>query len=189
MSLAMLIIMIVLDQYTFDNFHKDRDNIYRINTNALRVAGYGEPYASTPLPLAKAIADDYTFADKIVRFDRWFSGDAVHGNVNVPLSGMMTEPSFFEVFNFPLERGDASTALKDPKSIVLTHAAAEKLFGQQDAMGQTISFGDYGEFQVTGVLKPFIAKTHFEFEVLGSLESAAIAGERRKDRDCSRELE
>jgi putative ABC transport system permease protein len=174
MSLALLIITIVRDQYTFDNFHKDRDKIYRVNTMALRVNGGSEPYASTPLPLAKAISDDYTFADKIVRFDRWFRGDASHGNVNVPLKGMMTDASFFEVFNFPLEKGDASTALKDSKSIVLTHAAAEKLFGQADPLGQTITFGDYGEFQVTGVLKPFIEKTHLEFEVLGSLEALPL---------------
>jgi len=171
MSLALLIITIVRDQYTFDNFHKHRDKIYRVNTMALRVNGNTERYASTPLPLAKAISDDYTFADKVVRFDRLFRGDAIHGNVNVPLNGMMTDPSFFEVFNFPLEKGDVTTALKDSRSIVLTHAAAEKLFGQQDPMGQSITFGDYGEFQVTAVLKPFIEKTHLEFEVLGSLEA------------------
>src|ERR1051326_7656631 len=117
MSLALLIITIVRDQYTFDSFHKDRNNIYRVNTMALRVNGGQEPYASTPLPLAKAMSDDYTFADKIVRFDRWFRGDAIHGNVNVPLRGMMTDPSFFEVFNFPFEKGDAATALKDSRGI------------------------------------------------------------------------
>lgn len=174
MSLALLIIMIVRDQYTFDNFHKDRDKIYRINTMAIRTNGDTEPYASTPIPLAKAIADDYTFTDRVVRFNRWFSGDAIYGSVNVPMSGMMTDPSFFEVFNFPLEKGDAATALKDPKGMVLTHKAAIKLFGDRDPLGQTISYGKFGEFHVTGVLKPFINKTHLEFEVLGSLEALPL---------------
>src|ERR1700755_59028 len=72
MSLALLIIMIVRDQYTFDNFHHDSDKIYRINTMALRTNGGAEPYASAPIPLAKAIAEEYTFTDKVVRFNRWF---------------------------------------------------------------------------------------------------------------------
>ncbi len=174
MSLALLIIMIVRDQYTFDNFHHDRDNIYRINTRAIRVEGYSEPYASSPMPLGKAIADDYVFAEKIVRLDRAFSSDATYGSVTVPMRGLMSETSFFEVFNFPLEKGDASTALKDPKGIVLTHNAAEKLFGTHDPLGQPISYGPYGEFHVTGVMKPFISKTHFEFDLLGSLEALPL---------------
>lgn len=174
MSLALLIIMIVRDQYTFDNFHANSDRIYRINTNAIRTNGAVEPYASAPIPLGKAIVEDYTFTDKVVRFDRWFRGDAVYGNVNVPLSGMMTESSFFEVFNFPLEKGDPATALKDPKGLVLTQRAAEKLFGNEDPLGKEIRYGDYGDFHVTGVLKPFVNKTHFEFEVLGSLQALPL---------------
>src|ERR1700754_4508217 len=85
MSLSMLIIMIVRDQYTFDNFHNDSDKIYRVNTRALRTNGDTEPYASVPLPLGKAVAEEYTFADKVVRFEGWFRGDAVYGSVNVPL--------------------------------------------------------------------------------------------------------
>lgn len=171
MSLGLLIIMIVRDQYTFDNFHKDPDKIYRVNTRALRTNGDSEPYASAPLPLGRAIADDYTFAEKVVRLEGWFRGDAVYGSVNVPLRGFISEPSFFEVFNFPFEKGDLATALKDPKGIVLTHTAAEKLFGNQEPMGQTFTLGQYGEFHVTGVLKPLISKTHFEFEVIASLEA------------------
>lgn len=182
MSLALLIIMIVRDQYTFDNFHHNRDNIYRINTMALRVSGDTEPYASTPIPLGNAIAEGYTFADKVVRFNRWFGSDAVYGNVNVPMNGMMTESSFFEVFNFPLEKGDPATALSDPKGFVLTHDAAEKLFGNEDPLGKEINYGAYGDFHVTGVLKPFINKTHFEFDVLGSLEALPLLEKEGKAR-------
>jgi putative ABC transport system permease protein len=171
MSLGLLIIMIVKDQFTFDNFHDNADRIYRINTRALRTNGGTEPYASAPLPLAKALSDDYTYAEKVVRINRGFSGDAIYGSVNIPLSGFMADQSFFEVFNFPFEKGDPSTALKDPKGIVLTKGAAEKLFGKQEPLGLTISFGKLGEFHVTGVLKPFISKTHFEFEVIGSMEA------------------
>jgi putative ABC transport system permease protein len=174
MSLALLIIMIAKDQYTFDNFHNDADRIYRVNTMALRTDGGQEPYASAPLPLGKAIAEDHTFADKVVRINGRFGGDATFGSVNVGLRGIMTEPAFFEVFNFPLEKGNPGTALQDAKGIVLTHSAAEKLFGRQEPLGQTITVGKYGEFHVTGVLQPFISKTHFEFEIIGSMKALPL---------------
>lgn len=168
MSLGLLIILIVKEQYTFDTFHKDTDRIYRINTLALRVTGDSEPYATVPLPVGHAIRDEYTFTDEVVCINRWFNGDAVYGNVNVPVQGLFADPSFLKVFNFPLDRGNPSTALNEPNSLILTKTAAERIFGKAEPLGQTMTIGGYGEFVVTGVLKEFISKTHFDFEVMAS---------------------
>lgn len=182
MSLSMLIILIIKEQYTYDNFHSDSDRIYRVNTNALRVEGGSEPYASSPLPLGRVLKEEYTFTENIVRINRRLNGDAVYGNVNVPVQGLMVDPSFFEVFNFPLAKGNPATALSEPNSLVLTPQAAERIFGTSEPLGQSISISGYGEFKITGVLKEFQSKTHFEFEVLGSttalpaFEQAGIIG-------------
>ncbi|MBK5278327.1 MAG: ABC transporter permease [Bacteroidia bacterium] len=169
MSLGMLIILIVKEQYTFDNFHRDVDRIYRVNTMALRTGGGGEPYASTPLPIGQVLKDDYSFTESVVRVNRSLRGDAVYGNVNVPLQGLMVDPSFLEVFSFPLEKGNPSTVLTEPNSLVLTQEAAEKIFGKKEPLGQTMTLKGFGEFVVTGVLQKFNGKTHFEFEALASL--------------------
>src|SRR5689334_17047232 len=84
MSLGLLIIIIVKEQYSFDNFHKDADRIYRVNTKALRTNGGTEDYASTPLPLGKILKDDYSFAEDVVRLNRRLNGDIVYGNTRVP---------------------------------------------------------------------------------------------------------
>jgi putative ABC transport system permease protein len=167
MSLALLVILVIREQYTYDNFHVDAERIYRVNTRALRVNGGSEDYASTPAPIG-AVLKDYAFAEQVVRLNMRFSSDAEYGNVNVPLRGLLVDPAFLQIFNFPLEKGNPATALREPNSMVLTQAAAEKLFGRREAVGQTIKFGSYGEFVVTGVLKAFPSKTHFDFEVLGS---------------------
>jgi putative ABC transport system permease protein len=180
MSLAMLIILIVKEQYTFDNFHRDSDRIYRVNTRANRVEGYTWDYASAPMPLGNAINDHYTFAEKVVRVNRYFNGEASHGNVTVPMNGLMVDPSFFEVFNFPLQKGNPATALAEPNGLVLTQKAAEKIFGKSDAIGKTVSISGYGDFMVTGVLQEFASKTHFAFEMLGST-TALPAIEKHKD--------
>lgn len=180
MSLSMLIILIVKEQYTYDTFHTDSERIYRVNTNALRVEGGIEPYASTPFPLGRVLKEEYTFAEKVVRINRRLNGDVVYGNVNVPVEGLLVDPSFFEVFNFPLEKGNPVTALSEPNGLVITQQTAERIFGKTEPLGQTLSLNGYGEFTVTGVLKEFASKTHFEFQVLGStsalpaLEQAGI---------------
>lgn len=168
MSLSMLIILIVKEQYTYDTFHKDSEQIYRVNTNALRVEGGIEPYASTPFPLGRVLKEEYTFADNVVRINRRLNGDAVYGNVNVPVQGLVVDPSFFEIFNFPLEKGNPATALSEPNGLVITQQTAERIFGKTEPLGQTLSIDGYGGFTVTGVLKEFASKTHFEFQVLGS---------------------
>src|SRR5690242_5969686 len=79
MSLCMLIILIVSEQLTFDNFHQDRARIYRVNTNAIRVEGGREPYASSPLPLGHVLKEEYAFAENVVSINRRLSGDATFG--------------------------------------------------------------------------------------------------------------
>src|SRR5688572_12626234 len=103
MSLGMLIILIVKEHLTYDNFHRDTDRIYRVNTMALRVEGESEPYASAPLPISRVLKEEYTFTEDVVAISRRLNGDAIYGNVNVPIGGLIVDPSFLHVFNFQLE--------------------------------------------------------------------------------------
>src|SRR5688500_18717243 len=88
MSLGLLIILIVKEQYTYDNFHHEPDRIYRVNTRALRVGGGSEDYASAPLPLGRVLKEEYAFAEHVVAVNRSLRGDAVYGSINVPLYGL-----------------------------------------------------------------------------------------------------
>jgi putative ABC transport system permease protein len=173
MSLAMLIIMIIRDQFAFDNFHQDSDRIYRVNTK-LNDSDWGIiDFASAPLPMAQALSE-YAFTEEVVRVNRQLYGDATFGNVSVPLKGLIVDPSFVTIFNFPLSKGDAESALDNPNSLILTHEAAQKMFGSEDPIGKTISISKFGEFTITGVLAKLKGKTHFEFEVLCSASSLPI---------------
>jgi putative ABC transport system permease protein len=179
MSLCMLILLIVKEQYTYDNFHKDTDRIYRVNTMAVRVNGEREPYASSPLPLGASLKDEYSFAENVVRFNRQLNADAVYGNVNVPIRGLFTDPEFFDVFNFEFEKGNPASALTEPNCLVITQETAHKIFGQQEPLGQTISLKGYGEFVITGVLKKFASKTHFDFQALASMAALPLLEKQR----------
>jgi putative ABC transport system permease protein len=174
MSLGMLIIMIIRDQFQFDNFHKDGDRIYRVNTIMLHPDWGPIDFANTPLSVGRVLKEDYSFAENVVRINRQLYGDATYMNVSVPLRGLIADPSFLEVFNFPFEKGDQKTALSSPNSLVLTKQTAEKIFGSAEPIGQTISIKGHGDFTVTGVLKEFENKTHFDFGMLCSMSTLPI---------------
>src|SRR6188474_2468735 len=169
MSLGLLIILIVKEQSSFDGFHNDVDRIYRVDTKALRVGGGSEDYASVSLTLATVLKNNYSFTEEIVRFNRRLNPDIVYGNTRVPISGLFADPSFFKVFNFKLEKGNPANALSSPEGLVVTQESAKKIFGNEDPMGKTVELRGYGNFKVTGVLEKFEGKTHFEFEVLASM--------------------
>jgi putative ABC transport system permease protein len=174
MSLSLLIILVVKSQYSFDSFHTDANKVYRINTEAIRTNGETEPYASVPLAIATALQDEYAYSDEFVRLDRQFSGEVKMGESFLRIRGLFADPSFLTVFNFPLQTGTRSTALEANNSVVLTHDAAIKFFGDQDPINQLLTVNGLGDFTVTGVLKPFEGPTHFEFEALVSMSSLAV---------------
>ncbi|MBN8651474.1 MAG: ABC transporter permease [Cytophagales bacterium] len=174
MSLSMLIITIIKEQYSFDNFHNNSDQVYRLNTHLLHSEWGTIDLASAPLPLGQVLKDDYTLTENVVRVNRQFYRNAIYSNVNVPLKGLFVDPSFLQVFNFPFEKGDPATALTNPNGLVITKQTAERVFGTVDPLGQTISVKGFGEFTITGVLQEMPGKTHFEFEALCSMSTLPI---------------
>jgi putative ABC transport system permease protein len=179
MSLGMLIIMIIKEQFSFDKFHSDSERIYRINT-LLHHPEWGTiDFASAPLPVGRALEDDYSLSENVVRINRQFHADASYLNVNLPLKGLIVDPSFNKLFNFPFQSGNPASALTAPNSLVLTKQTAERIFGTANPIGETISLSKYGEFTITGVLQAFEGKTHLDFEMLCSI-STLPALEKRK---------
>lgn len=173
MSVCLLIIMLIKDAYSFDTFHPQTSDVYRINTTALRKSGGTENYASTPMPVGKTLQEQYPGIEKSVVLTQGLRGEALVGDKRLNLTGLLTDGTFFDVFGFELAKGNPATVLAEPYSIVLTDATAKRFFDTADPIGQTIDMSDRGIFTVTGVLKPFPGKTHLEFEALGSLASLA----------------
>ena len=179
MSLGLLIILLVKDQYSFDKFHKDADRIYRVDTKAIRKGGGSENYASAPYVMGTALKDEYPFAEEVVRINTQLNGDATYQNVTAPVHGFFADQSFLQTFNFKLEKGNPSTALNDPDGIILTQEAAKRIFGNTDPMGEIIALKGFGNFTVKGLFEKFPGKTHFDFEAVAS-SSALPALEKRQ---------
>jgi putative ABC transport system permease protein len=80
-------------------------------------------------------------------------------------------PKCLTFFEYELQYGDAASALKEPYSVVLTRKAANKLFKEENPIGQTIKVGDIGTYTITGILKETENKSHIVFEALASIST------------------
>ncbi len=173
MSLCLLIITILKDQFGFDSFHPNADRIYRINTEALRKNGSKEGYASSPLALAKTIENKYTYIEKSAPLVRAMNGEAEANGKVLSLNGFLTTPQFFDIFGYTLLYGNSAVALNEVNTIVITENTAERFFGKKNPVGEIIKYPGFGDFRITGVIKKPTGKTHLEFDALTSYTSLA----------------
>ena len=158
----------ILHEAQFDQYHEKADRIVRLNVGNLHT---DRRSAVSSGAMAPAFADDYPEIENYVRF-RQISSLVEKGERQFYEDGFYyTDSTVFEVFDFALREGDPNTALKQPFSIVLTAAAAEKYFGDGAAMGQSLEIDNRFTFQVTGILEEVPDNSHFRFDFLASVSS------------------
>jgi putative ABC transport system permease protein len=157
MTCALLIFTLIKYHLSFDNFHTDSDRIYRIVTEMHRDnVSYSE---AVPSPLGKSFRNDYTFAEKVGRiatFEEQLitikSGNQVR-KLKEKEGVAFTEPEYFDIFNFPMIRGDYKTILAEPNKVIITENISRKYFGNADPINKTFRFDNRINVTVAGILK------------------------------------
>lgn len=172
MAVCLLIIAAIDDQNSYDEFHTQRDGIYRITHKRLN-SEVTIPIATTPLPLADKLKSEYAGIGQVVQFSRGFRGEIIENGKTLNISGLFTNPEIFDLFDFKLQSGDPQTALTNPNTVVLRADIAEKFFKDEDPIGQDLIIENLGQFRVSGVLEEIPGKTHIGFEALASFASVA----------------
>ncbi|MEM9390619.1 MAG: ABC transporter permease [Bacteroidota bacterium] len=173
MRLACLYCCHYADQASYDRYNSKIERVFRINTERDDTNDFINLFATSPLPLADKLLNEYASVKNAVRIRRGFGNSWINieNDVNIPIGGFFVDPSFLQVFEYELEYGNPEVALSAPNSVVLTKQAAEKLFDIENPVGEFIKVGELGEYQVTGVLKPLSGKFHIVFEALASMSS------------------
>jgi len=159
LACAMLIMLYVKDEVSFDRFHKNVNNIYRIASNKMGVTG--------PLP-GPRFTQNVPGIKSFVRL-RNGSEDIKNGAVVHSQDLLYVDSSFFSVFTFPLLSGDPKTCLTEPHSIVLSEDAAKKQFSTTDAIGKIVMLKEDSTFvpyKVTAVSKRCPQNSSIRFDVL-----------------------
>jgi putative ABC transport system permease protein len=168
----LFITLYVLDELSYDRFHKNYENIYSIKVVG-RLAGGVLDQAVTAAPMASAILNDYPevlAATRVTQMGAWLIrfGENKYNEDGV----LFADSTFFKVFDFKLLKGDPNTALVRPRSMVLTEKYAKKYFGKQDPMGQKmIVEADSVLYTVTGVVQDVPDNSHIKFDMLASMST------------------
>jgi len=166
MASAMLIFLWIQDEVSYDQFHKNKDRIYeswnRVKFDGVKLSTWN----SVPDLFGPILIKDIPEVERAVRVVNDKRSLFLVGDKKIVEAGYLVDTGFLQVFSFPLLKGDASTALNDKYSVVLTEKTAKSLFGNEDPMGKIVKISERDNFTVTGVLKDLPVNTRFEFDYL-----------------------
>ncbi len=178
MSVSLMLITIVHNQYNYDEFHEGADRIYRIESYDPKGPGLFSKRASSPLPFKKALEDQYAYFEAYTTMRSDFRREAQTDDKVLFVRGLLADDSFLQVFSFPLVEGNRKTALTEPFSVVVTKETAEKFFGSKDSyLGLVLDFTDVGPFKITGVIDVESVSSHMKFDALGSMSTLGAVKE------------
>jgi len=170
MACAIFILLWVQDELSYDGFHENKDNIFRVAT-VFKEEGNTFYGAQTPAPVSSFLKNNFPEIQKstAVNFG-WLTGNSRNiikfGEKSFYTEDLiLTDPAFFDIFSFSFLQGDKKTALENPDSVILTHSTAEKCFGSEDPMNKTIQV-DGNPVTVTGVITDVPKNSHLRFDVV-----------------------
>ncbi|MFT3678993.1 MAG: ABC transporter permease [Ferruginibacter sp.] len=165
MAAAVLIMLWIQHELSYDQFHEKRDRIYEA-WNRAHFSGKLQCWNTTPKILGRTMEKDLPEVERTVRVN-WPQGTLFSvGDKRITTAGSMVDTGFLQMFSFPLLKGDPAKALDGVYSIVLTEKLAKKIFGDEDAMGKMIKLDNQDNFTVTGIMKDLPSNTRFDFEYL-----------------------
>ncbi len=170
---AVLILLYVQDELSYDRFHEKSDQIYRVGLHGT-IAGNEMKVGITSAPMAETLVNEYPEVLNATRLFTFTGSPVVKYNENsfVVEKYYLADSTFFDVFTVEFINGNPKTALNRSNTMILTRETAEKIFGTEDPVGKTLLVGnDQEEFEVTGVVKEFPGNSHFNFDILTSIVS------------------
>ncbi len=167
---AILILLFILKEISYDRFHVHADRIHRLYIDG----GIGEQSfrgAWTSMIMAPTFTEEIPEIEKFVRFDVfnqqliWYDGKK-----RIEDHFLFADSTIFDIFTINFVRGDPSTALTRPKSIVITEEKAREYFGDRDPLGQALTVNrDSNYYVVTGVIEPLPENSHFFADFIASM--------------------
>jgi putative ABC transport system permease protein len=169
---SFLIIIFVQSERSFDRFHEKGEKIYRVymrQPGNLVEGSSSDWWVCSPAILKPTWEEELPEVDAITRTlkRKWV---LQNGKTFVNEEVLLVDPEFFEVFSFPLQRGNTTNALSEPFSMVISKDMAHKYFGDGNPLGHIIMTNDSTGFTITGVLEEIPANSHLQFDFLVPLQ-------------------
>ena len=170
---CLMILIYVNDELTYDAFHKDADQLYRITTFESD-DGVERNVANAYHPLAPIIESTFPDKTKVVRyFPQSLSVKNLKTNeVQQENNFHFADSLFFDVFSFEFVSGDPYQSLEATNNLVITESTAERYFADENPIGKTVQVEGEMDFVVTGVVKDPPANSTIQFDFVAPVKGA-----------------
>lgn len=187
LACAVLILLWVQDEMSFDRFHRDAGQLYRIvrSRRGQPPDGAGHIIPNVLTPVLAGATPEVAGYTRIHRYGEQRSCILAYGERRFfEPRPLLVDPAFFELFTFLFVAGDPQTALSTPHAVVLSAELAEKYFGDEAPLGKVLELNNETELTVTGVVRvPHNSHLQFDFVApIGMLGAKRLAS---WDWECS----
>ncbi|MBB6127810.1 ABC transporter permease [Mucilaginibacter lappiensis] len=170
LAASILILLWVQNELSYDRFHKNADQIYRVTLDE----GESKNAGSAPT-IAAAIKTEIPAIKNVVRMARFASPVLFEtsGKKFIENRVRYTDPEFLDIFSFPLIKGNPASALSQPNNVIITQAIAKKYFGDQNPIGKVLRRDNAENVIVTGVFANIPDNSQIKFDFILPLASLA----------------
>jgi len=165
LATVLLILIYVLDEYGYDRFHTNSNDIYRV-VGTIHSGSNDLQTAFSPTATFDAVKSDFPEVEFASRVNYFNQNNIQYKEKSFELQGIDADPDFLKMFSFGFIQGNWHTALDQDNSIVITENLAHKLFDQEDALNKVVKIGADREAVVTGILKNLPQNSHLQFSFI-----------------------
>ncbi len=171
-GIAILLAIFSVFQLSFDRFHEQANHLYQVYSEDSSLEGI-EANTTKSEPFAAALQNEISGVEKITRYN----GSGVllsYQEKELRMNGAYVDPDFFDMFSFPIIKGDSKNPIGSESSIAITEIAAMRIFGEENAIGQTVTIlrdGIEVPFTVSAIVKDFPNTSSISFDVVLNFKS------------------
>jgi len=176
LTFCMLILIFIQYEFSYDQFHEHAKDTYRVLTKFPEAGPSGSDlFRATPSSLGPALKEVFPEVVKSARLKTRTGLVSFKEKRFYNQLFYYADQEFLQIFNLPLKSGDVNTALSEPYSVILTKEAAYTLFGNENPIGQTVSFdyrvGQSHDYVIRGVFEALPKNSHLSFNYLASFST------------------
>lgn len=174
MAACLLIFLFIQNELSFDSFHSEKEQVYRLNEVQTWDGIIPQKVALSMYPMGPALQEEFPEVEAYTRLLNRQDVPLQNGDKKIFAEKLyIVDTAFFDLFDFELVYGDKTTALHGPNDLLITETMARKLFDDPNAVGKQLEVRneDTTVFTVAGILKDIPDNSHLQFDGLISMKT------------------
>lgn len=171
LSCSTVIFLYVSFEFSFDDFHQDKERIFRVNEISTNPKSR-DISPSLRMPYGPALKEEISEIEDVVRIrNNWHVNALKYDNKEISLEkAIFADPNLFRFFSFNIIYGNPNQLLVSKNSLVLTRKISERLFGNENPLGKLVEY-DNNSYTITGVVEDVPLNSHIQFNAVFPMET------------------